>query len=140
MPAPDADYRELAGSLPPVAVSQYLAATGDWTLETRQAGVREIWASRPARLSDPDRPEHPGDGSCFPWPPISWTSGSISGMPSAPWPRSTTGHRCSWSARSCPHADLFLVRLDQEHAGESIPLRQAETTVEPSTRCSAPRR
>ena len=27
-------------------------------------------------------------------------------------------------------ADLLLVRLDQEHSGESIPLRQAETTVE----------
>ena len=28
------------------------------------------------------------------------------------------------------HADLFLVRLDQEQARDSIPLRQAETTVE----------
>src|SRR5258708_2435054 len=44
MPATDADYQDVASSLPPAAVSQYLAATGEWVLETRQTGVREIWS------------------------------------------------------------------------------------------------
>src|SRR6202042_3161032 len=41
-----------------------------------------------------------------------------------------------WTPRQLEHeilgtrADLLLVRLDQEQPGDSIPLRQAETTVE----------
>ena len=83
MSAPDTDYRDLAGSLRPVAVSQYLAATGDWTLETRQEGVREIWQlSALPRSSDPSvAGMHPRGRIMLPLATDLRTSGSVSGMP-----------------------------------------------------------
>jgi hypothetical protein len=133
MPAADTDYRDLAGSLPPAAVSQYLAATGDWTLETRQDGVREIWtlaapplfsgastASRrsrgrimlPLATDFVDFGQHFRDALTALAMINSWTPVQLE--------REILATR----------ADLLLVRLDQEQTRDSIPLRQAETTVE----------
>jgi hypothetical protein len=41
---PDAVYREAAASLTPTAVSQYLAATKPWQLESRLDHVKEVWS------------------------------------------------------------------------------------------------
>ena len=133
MRAADTDYRDLAESLPPAAVSQYLAATGDWALETRQDGVREIWtlsapplfpgASTPSRRSRGrimlplatdfvDFGQHFRDALTALARINNWTSLQLE--------REILATR----------ADLLLVRLDQEQARDSIPLRQAETTVE----------
>ena len=133
MPAPDADYRGLAGSLPPVAVSQYLAATGDWTLETRQEGVREIWQlSAPPRSSDPGVARvHPRGRIMLPLATDFADFGqrfrdALSALAMInDWSPLQLERRIL-----ATRADLLLVRLDQEHSGESIPLRQAETTVD----------
>jgi len=133
MPAPDADYRDLAGSLPPVAVSQYLAATGDWILETRQEGVREIWnLSAPPRSSDASvAGRHPRGRIMLPLATDFADFGqrfrdALSALAMInDWSPLQLERRIL-----ATRADLLLVRLDQEHSGESIPLRQAETTVE----------
>ena len=133
MPAPDADYRDLAGSLPPIAVSQYLAATGNWTLETRQEGVREIWQlSAPPRSSDPSVARvHPRGRIMLPLATDFADFGqrfrdALSALATInDWSPLQLERRIL-----ATRADLLLVRLDQDHSGESIPLRQAETTVE----------
>jgi hypothetical protein len=132
MPAPNSDYQEFARSLPPAAVSQYLAATGEWLLETRQAGVREIW-SLPA--------------SPFAGPGVA--SGRVKGRIMLPLATdfvdfgqhfqialSALAMINDWTPQQLEHeilslhADTFLVRLVQQHGGDSLPLRQAETTIE----------
>jgi hypothetical protein len=133
MPAPDTDYRDLAGSLRPVAVSQYLAATGDWTLETRQEGVREIWQlSALPRSSDPSVAGiHPRGRIMLPLATDFADFGqrfrdALNALAMInDWSPLQLERRIL-----ATRADLLLVRLDQEHSGESIPLRQAETTVE----------
>ncbi|HEX9538431.1 MAG TPA: hypothetical protein VGA04_09700 [Streptosporangiaceae bacterium] len=133
MPVSDADYRNIAGSLPPAAVSQYLAATGDWTLETRQDGIREIW-----RLAAPLQSRGSGLVGTRP-------RGRIMLPLATDFVDFGQHFRDALSALAtindwtplqlereilATRADLFLVRLDQGQSGDSIPLRQAETTVE----------
>jgi hypothetical protein len=132
MPAPDTGYRGLAASLPPAAVSQYLATTGDWALETRQDGVREIWslALPPSRDASTAR-RRPRGRIMLPLATDFVDFGRqfrdalsslalINDWTPLELERAILGTR----------ADRLLVRLDQEQSGDSIPLRQAETTVE----------
>ena len=133
MTAPEADYRDVAVSLPPAAVSEYLAASGDWVLETRQAGVREIWnlpapSASPGQNAARRRPQgrimlplatdfvdfgqHFRDALSALATINGWTPGQL--------------EREIVSL----HADTFLVRLVQEQGGDSLPLRQAETTID----------
>jgi hypothetical protein len=132
MSATDADYRYVASNLPPTAVSQYLAATGEWVLENRQAGVREIWSL----------PASPSLRSGV-------ASGPLRGRIMLPLATDFVDFRQhfqaalsalavinDWTASQLEHeilslhADTLLVRLDQRRGGDSLPLRQAETTVE----------
>jgi hypothetical protein len=133
VPAADADYRDIAGSLPPVAVSQYLAATGKWTLENRQDGIREIW-----RLSEPPHSRDSGSAHARPRGRIMLplaTDFVDFGLHfrDALCALATLNEWTPWQLEHeilGTRADLLLVRLDQEQPGDSIPLRQAETTVE----------
>ncbi|WHT23168.1 hypothetical protein N8J89_19460 [Crossiella sp. CA-258035] len=115
-------YRDLASTLSPPAVSQYLA-THDWQLETRDGEVREIWRlpgehgllgriMLPLATDYADFPERFRDtlralATIYDWDPAQ------------------LGERIA-AAR----ADLFFVRLDQEVADGTIPFRQAEATLD----------
>jgi hypothetical protein len=133
VPSPDADYRDIARHLPPTAVSQYLAATGNWILERRQPGVREIWdlpAAQPSPAPDVARRTSRGRIML----PL-----ATDFVDFGQHFRDALGALAAinnWTPLQlereilATHADLFLVRLEQEQAGDLIPLRQAETTVE----------
>ncbi|MDQ2875158.1 MAG: hypothetical protein M3Y33_10340 [Actinomycetota bacterium] len=133
MPVSDAEYRDIAGSLPPAVVSQYLAATGDWTLETRQPGIREIW-----RLAAPLESREPGSVRTRPrgriMLPLATDFVDFGEHYRAALTALATVN--DWSPLQlereilATRADLLMVRLDQEESGDSIPLLQAEKTVE----------
>ncbi|GAA0356306.1 hypothetical protein ACOT81_39775 [Streptomyces sp. WI04-05B] len=116
-------YREVASTLTPSAVSQFLAAH-DWELETRQAQIREIW-----RLTS--------------------SSGALEGRIMVPLATAYTdfqqrfeetleslGYIHNWDAQELhehiigTHADLFFVRLDQTMTDGTIPFHQAEKTIQ----------
>lgn len=133
MPAPDAAYLEVARSLPPAAVSQYLAATGEWVLETRQVGVREIW-SLPASSASPERGEASRRSRGRIMLPLA--TDFVDFGQHFQIALSALAMINDWSPPQLEHeilslhADTFLVGLDQRHGGDSLPLRQAETTIE----------
>jgi hypothetical protein len=134
MPAPDdTDYQEVARSLPPAAVSQYLAATGEWVLETRQAGLREIW-SLPASSASPERGEasrRPRGRIMLPLATdfVDFGQHFQVALSSLAVINDWTPPQLEHEILSL-HADTFLVRLDQRRGDASLPLRQAETTIE----------
>ncbi|PWW64520.1 hypothetical protein [Actinokineospora spheciospongiae] len=119
MSSPSLDsYRELAESLNPTAVQQYLAAN-DWQLETQVPDIRQIW-----RLHDRARVMLPlatdyidfaqrfrdtlrSLASVYDWDPV---------------------HLAEKIAAT--RADLFFVRIDQMMLDGTIPFRQAEKTLE----------
>lgn len=124
MYASDTAYDEVAASLTPTAVSQYLAVTRPWELETRQDNVREIWS-----LSD--------------------THGTPRGRILLPLATDyvdfherfsdalrALGRLNKWDAQEleqhimAARADLFFVQLNQVQPDETIPLRQAEATID----------
>jgi hypothetical protein len=117
-------YREVASTLTPPAVSQYLA-TQNWELETRQAEVREIW-----RL--PDEGGHGVRGRIM--LPLATDY--------ADFPQRfneallALGRIHDWDATQLQEkilstrADLFFVRLNQAMSDGTIPFRQAEKTVD----------
>ena len=86
MSASDTDYRDLAKACRPgrIAVSRRdrRLVTGDPA--SRRTGNLESSAPplSPARAAR----RRPEEGSCFPWPPTSSTSGNTSGKPSPLWP------------------------------------------------------
>lgn len=119
----DAAYGEIAESLTPAAVSQYLAVTNTWELEARQDAVSEVWSL-------------PGHG------------GTLRGRILLPlatdyvdFPERFSdalralGRINDWDAAEleqhilAARADLFFVQLDQVQAEETIPLKQADTTI-----------
>jgi hypothetical protein len=133
MTVADADYRDIAGSLPPAAVSQYLAATGDWTLETRQDGIREIWRlSAPPRSRDSEMARTHIRGRIM----LPLATDFVDFGQHFRDALSALATINDWTPLQlereilATRADLLVVRLDQDQAVDSIPLRQAETTVE----------
>ncbi len=122
--APDAAYRELAETLTPAAVSQYLAVTSSWQLESRLDRVKEVWSlqasgGRPVgRILLPFATDYADFGQRF--------ADALRAI----------GRLNDWDARELEEhiirarADLFFVRLDQATDDETIPLKQAETTID----------
>lgn len=133
MSAPDADYRDVASSLPPSAVSQYLAATGEWVLEARQAGVREIWNLQASPVSaglNRARPQPRGRimlplATDF----VDFGQHFREALTALAMINDWTPLQLEREILSL-RADTLLVRLVQDNGGDSIPLRQAETTIE----------
>ncbi|MEU3469759.1 hypothetical protein ABZ716_17830 [Streptomyces sp. NPDC006687] len=117
-------YREIASSLTPAAVSQFLASQ-DWELEQRQSKVREVWRYR-------------SDGPLLAAPRVmiplatdfsDFTPRFIDALESL-------GHIHDWDAGQllehvlATRADLFFVRLDQLMTDGTIPFKQAERTLQ----------
>ncbi|MFD7117251.1 hypothetical protein ACFWAA_09390 [Streptomyces sp. NPDC059922] len=116
-------YREIASTLTPSAVSQFLAYH-DWELEQKQPEVREVWRYRSASLATAPRVMVPlaTDFADF-------TPRFVDALESL-------GHIHDWDATQlldhiiATRADLFFVRLDQEMIDGTIPFQQAEKTLQ----------
>jgi hypothetical protein len=133
MTAPDADYRNVAENLPPAAVSQYLAASGDWVLETRQVGVREIW-NLPAPSASPSQSaarRSPRGRIMLPLATdfVDFGQHFRDALRALALINGWTPVQLEREILTL-HADTFLVRLVQEYGGDLLPLRQAETTID----------
>jgi hypothetical protein len=132
MTAPDADYRNVAENLPPAAVSQYLAASRDWVLETRQAGVREIWNLPAPSASSQNAARRPPRGRIM----LPLATDFVDFGQHFRDALSALALINGWTPVQLEreiltlHADKFLVRLVQEQDGDLLPLRQAETTID----------
>jgi hypothetical protein len=132
MTAPDADYRDVAENLPPAAVSQYLAASGDWVLETRQVGVREIW-NLPAQPASPSQNAagRPLRGRIM----LPLATDFVDFGQHFQDALKALALINGWTPMQLEreiltlHADTLLVRLVQERGGDLLPLRQAETSI-----------
>ncbi|MEV0910035.1 hypothetical protein [Streptomyces hokutonensis] len=118
-----ASYREVASTLTPSAVTQFLASH-DWELEQRQPDIREIWRYRSNSLSATPRVMIPlaTDFADF-------TARFMDALESL-------GHIHDWDAEQllehviATRADLFFVRLNQEMTDGTIPFQQAEKTLQ----------
>lgn len=122
--ASDAAYGQVAASLAPTAVSQYLAASQSWELETKRDNVSEIWllneadSARRGRILLPLATDYVDFPQRF--------TEALSAL----------GRINHWNAPEleerirAAHSDLLSVRLDQVQADDTIPLRQAETTID----------
>ncbi|WP_107660804.1 hypothetical protein [Nocardia suismassiliense] len=114
--------QEIASSLSPPAVSQYLASH-DWQLEARDHNVKEIW-----RLPGEDgllgRVMLPLATDYVDFP-VRFRDTLQALAAIYDWDPAQLAERIA-AAR----ADLFFVRLDQEMTDGTIPFRQAETTLE----------
>lgn len=116
-------YREVASTLTPSAVSQFLASH-DWELELQQPKVREIWRYAASPLATTPRVMIPlaADFADF-------TPRFVDALESL-------GHIHDWDAGQllerviATRADLFFVRLDQEMIDGTIPFQQAEKTLQ----------
>ncbi len=116
-------YREIASTLTPSAVSQFLAYH-DWELEQKQPEVREVWRYRSTSLDTAPRVMVPlaTDFADF-------TPRFVDALESL-------GHIHDWDAEQlldhiiATRADLFFVRLDQEMIDGTIPFQQAEKTLQ----------
>ncbi|USX50768.1 hypothetical protein [Lentzea sp. HUAS12] len=112
------DYRELADSLHPLAVQQYLAAN-DWQLETQIPDVRQIW-----RLNDQARVMLPLATDFVDFAQrfrdtlralatvYDWDPGRLAEKITA------------------TRADLFFVRFDQVMVDGTLPFKQAEKALD----------
>ncbi|WP_194834590.1 hypothetical protein [Nocardia sp. XZ_19_369] len=114
--------QEIASSLSPPAVSQYLASH-DWQLEARDHNVKEIW-----RLPGADgllgRVMLPLATDYVDFP-VRFRDTLQALAAIYDWDPAQLAERIA-AAR----ADLFFVRLDQEMTDGTIPFRQAEATLE----------
>jgi hypothetical protein len=133
MTPPDADYDNAAENLAPAAVSQYLAASGDWVLEARQVGVREIW-SLPAPSASPgeNAARRPLLGRIM----LPLATDFVDFGQHFRDALSALALINGWTPMQLEreiltlHADTLLVRLVQERGGELLPLGQAETSID----------
>jgi hypothetical protein len=122
--ASDTAYGEVAESLTPMAVSQYLAVTKPWELESREEHVREIW-------SLPDPQGEPRGRIMLPLATdyVDFHARFSDAL-------RALGRINEWDAREleqhiiATRADLFFVQLNQVHPDETIPLKQAEATID----------
>jgi hypothetical protein len=122
--APDSAYREAASSLTPTAVSQYLAATKPWQLESRLDHVKEIWSM----------PDEAGQTIGRVMLPLATDYADFAERFSeALRALSRLSH---WNPDeliehiAATRADLFFIRLEQVRDSETIPLKQAEATID----------
>ncbi|MBH0781456.1 hypothetical protein [Nocardia bovistercoris] len=114
--------REIASTLSPPAVSQYLAAN-DWQLETRDDDIKEIWRLPGAegirgRVMVPLATDYVDFSRRF--REMLQSLATIYG-----WDPVRLAERIA-AAR----ADLFFVRFDQEMVDGTIPFRQAEAALQ----------
>ncbi|WP_433710926.1 hypothetical protein ACQP2U_32380 [Nocardia sp. CA-084685] len=113
---------EIASTLSPPAVSQYLA-THDWQLETRDQDVKEIW-----RL--------PGEDGLLGRIMLPLATDYVDFRGRFRDTLQALATIYDWDPAqlaeqiAAARADLFFVRLDQEMTDGTIPFRQAETTLE----------
>lgn len=122
--ASDAAYGQVAASLAPTAVSQYLAASQSWVLETKQDNISEIWLLRERDGQRRGRILLPLATDYVDFPQRFAEALSALGRIHDWNPSQLEEH-----IRSA-HADLLSIRLDQVQADDTIPLRQAETTID----------
>ncbi|MEV4225514.1 hypothetical protein AB0J81_00115 [Streptomyces bobili] len=116
-------YRDIASTLTPLAVSQFLASH-DWELEHQQPEVRQVWRYGAGHLSTAPRIMIPlaTDFADF--------------MPRFADALESLGHIHDWDASQllerviATRADLFFVRLDQGMIDGTIPFQQAEKTLQ----------
>ncbi|MFI9283845.1 hypothetical protein [Streptomyces werraensis] len=116
-------YRDIASTLTPLAVSQFLASH-DWELEHQQPDVRQVWRYGSGPLSTAPRVMIPlaTDFADF--------------MPRFVDALESLGHIHDWDAGQllerviATRADLFFVRLDQGMIDGTIPFQQAERTLQ----------
>jgi hypothetical protein len=122
--ASDAAYRELASTLNPVAVSQYLAATRPWQLESRRGNDIEFWSLLGDDGTSRGRILLPlaSDFTDF-LLRFSETLRAI-GVVNGWSPVEVEQHVVS------VHADMLLIRLDQLSADGTISLKQADATLD----------
>jgi hypothetical protein len=119
-----AAYGEVAAALTPSAVRQYLAATPPWELESRQDQVKEIWALPGTREHPPGRILLPLDADYVDFPERFHEAVRAIGL---------INH---WDATELEQhilairADLLFVRLEQVQADDTLPLKQAEATID----------
>jgi hypothetical protein len=123
---PDADnsYREIAGTLTPTAVSQFLAANAPWVLESKVDHIKEIW-TRPegdvtprARVLLPLATDYADYDQRF--------ADVLRAIALVyDWDADELQRRIVST-----HADMLFVRLDQVEAEDTIPLGQAEATID----------
>ncbi|ATE58095.1 hypothetical protein [Actinosynnema pretiosum] len=118
------DYKELATTISPLAVSQYLAAE-HWDLIARDESVKEIWQApgggfeelRP-RVMLPLATDYVDFSHRF--------EDSLQALT-----RFTGFDAATLAERiAATRADLFFVRIDQEMVDGTIPFKQAERTLE----------
>lgn len=119
--APIDSFREIASTLTPTSVSQYLASN-DWTMQSR-TDDRELWllpgeAGPHGRVMLPRATDYADFAERF--RDTLHSLGVIYG-----WDASELAERIV-AAR----ADMLFVRLDQEMVDGTIPLRQGELTLE----------
>lgn len=118
-----ADYREVAASLTPGAVAQFLAAH-DWELEARQERVREIW-----RL--PGAANRPVERIMLPL-----ATNYVDYLARFADTLTALGHIHDWDPGellervSATRADLVHIRLDQPMTDGTIPFQQADNTLQ----------
>lgn len=122
--ASDAAYRELVTEVNPLAVSQYLAATRPWQLESRRGDDIEFWSLQGddgeslGKILLPLATDFADFQQRF-----SETLKAIGTIND--WgPAEVLQHITS------AHADMLLIRLDQVQIEETIPLKQADTTLD----------
>lgn len=124
MPTTFSSYQEIAESLTPAAVSAFLAASSSWELENRIDLVKEIWT----------RPAAGAEAGARILLPLATDYEDYSH-------RFTDALRVialvnNWTAAELQqriistHADLLFVRLNQAQDDGTIPLGQAETTID----------
>lgn len=122
--ASDTAFSEAAASLTPMAVSQYLAVTSPWQLEAKDENIREIWSLPDAhgnlrgRIMLPLATDYVDFRERF--------SDALRAL----------GRINEWNAQEleqhiiATRADLFFVQLNQVQPDETIPLKQAEATID----------
>ncbi|SDF67813.1 hypothetical protein SAMN05216553_102623 [Lentzea fradiae] len=112
------DYRELAGSLTPLAVQQYLAAN-DWQLEAQVPDVRQIWRLRDeARVMLPLATDYVDFAQRF--------RDTLRALATVyDWDPGRLAEKIT-----ATRADLFFVRFDQLMIDGTLPFRQAEKALD----------
>lgn len=123
-PTVDSPYQDVAAALTPTEVSQFLEVSHAWQLEKRVDHVREIW-TRPASGETPRARVMLPLATDYADFKLRFIDALRAIALVNGWDADEIKRRIVAS-----HADLFLVHLDQARADDTIPLRQAEATVD----------
>jgi hypothetical protein len=122
--AADNPYQDIAAALTPTEVSQFLEASYPWALEKRVDQVKEIW-TRPASAETPKARVMLPLATDYADFELRFIEALRAIALVSNWDADEVQRRIISS-----HADLLLVHLDQAKADDTIPLRQAEATIE----------